>query len=150
METNSKPFVFLKNQAKTKWLVLQTLVLIHAGRSRLGHAIKTCYHFRLLIQRHAQFQFLQKSLRLATPSRFVYDFLMKILFLLCSINWENFVVWFPLLLEILSNMCIVIISCLVSDFRNYKIKQSFIIKPFFYIIKKLSRKCKYLKNEKSF
>ena len=150
METNSKPFVFLKNQAKTKWLVLQTLVLIHAGRPQLGHAIKTWYHFRLLIQRHAQFQFLQKSLRLATPSSFVYDFSMKILLFLFSVNWENFIVWFPLLLEILSNMCIVIISCLVSDFRNYKIKQSFIIKPFFYIIKKLSRKCKYLKNEKSF
>ena len=55
--------------------------------------------------------FLWKALRLALPPYFLYGFSRKIFFMQYSINWPNFVAWLPLLLEILSNMCIVIICC---------------------------------------
>ena len=37
-----------------------------------------------------------------------HDFWRKIFLLLYSINWLNFIVWLPLLCEILGNMCIII------------------------------------------
>ena len=43
--------------------------------------------------------------------------------------------WLPLLFEILGNMCIVIICCLVCDIINLKINHSFLIEPFFYMTK---------------
>ena len=61
-----------------------------------------------------------------------------------SFSWPNFIFWFTLLLDILGNMCIVIISCPVSEVINFKIKL------FFYRTKKSGQKCKYFKNEKSF
>ena len=55
------------------------------------------------------FNFPKKDLGLVFPSHFVYDFSRKIFFVSYSINWPNFNVWLPLLLEILGNMCIIII-----------------------------------------
>ena len=52
-----------------------------------------------------------------------------------SINWINFIAWLPLFLEILGNKCIVIIYCPAYDVINFEINHSFLIKPFFYIIK---------------
>ena len=40
---------------------------------------------------------------------------------LYSINWPNFTVWLPLLLEILGNMCIVIVCFLGCDVIHFKI-----------------------------
>ena len=40
----------------------------------------------------------------------MYDFLRKIFLVLYSISWPNFIVWLPLLLEILGNMGILIIK----------------------------------------
>ena len=54
-----------------------------------------------------------------------------------------------LLLEILGNMCIVIICCPDSDTINFEINDSYLIK-LFYITKKSGQKWKYLKNKKSF
>ena len=50
--------------------------------------------------------------------------------------------------EVLDNTSIV--SCPACDVMNFQINNSFLIKPFFYLIKKSAQKCKYLKNEKSF
>ena len=76
---------------------------------------------------------------------------MKEIFLtLYFISWPNFIVWLPLLLEILINMCIEIICCSFCDVISFEINHNFPIKPFFYITKKLRQKCKYLKNEKKF
>ena len=36
----------------------------------------------------------------------VYDFWRKIFLMLKSINWTNFIVWLPVFLEVLGNMCI--------------------------------------------
>ena len=52
------------------------------------------------------FDFLEKGLGTVLPPNFVYDFSRKIFLMLYSVNWPNFIVWLPLLLEILGNMCI--------------------------------------------
>ena len=67
-----------------------------------------------------------------------------------SINWPDFIVLLPLLIEILDNKCIVIICCPVFNVINCENNQNFLIKSFFYAIEKSRQKCKYLKNEKSF
>ena len=54
------------------------------------------------------FSFPEKILELDSPSHFVDDFSRKMVFMLYSINWPNFIVWLPLPLEILGNMCITI------------------------------------------
>ena len=58
-------------------------------------------------------------------------FLKKIFLLLYSINWPKFIVWSPLLHEILSNMCTAIVclpGCAVS---NFEINLIFLSKPYF-------------------
>ena len=50
------------------------------------------------------FSFLEKGLGIVFPSHFMYDFSTKTS--LCSSSWPNFIVWLPLLLEILG-----IIAC---------------------------------------
>ena len=69
--------------------------------------------------------------------------------MLHSINWLNFTVWLPLLLEIFGNMCITIVSEPVCDAIEFEINLIFLIKPFRYITKKSRQKLKYLDNEKS-
>ena len=70
--------------------------------------------------------------------------------MLYSINWAIFYVFKPLLLEILHKICIENICSPVCDFMNFEINFSFLINPFYYIIKKSEQKCKYVKNEMSF
>ena len=54
------------------------------------------------------FNFPEKGMGLVFPPHFVDDFSRK-MFLLYSINWPNFIVWLPLVLKILGNMCITIV-----------------------------------------
>ena len=72
------------------------------------------------------------------------------LLMLYSIDWPNLILWLPLILEMLVNMCIAIVcypGCNVIDFQ---INLIFLIKPFLYMTKKSRQKSKYLQNEKSF
>ena len=55
------------------------------------------------------FDFSEKGLELVSPLQFLYDFSRKIFLILHSINWPNIIVWLPLLLKILGNMCITIV-----------------------------------------
>ena len=55
------------------------------------------------------FDFIDKGLGIVSPPHFVYDFPTKMFFMLYSINGPNFIVWLPLLFEILGNMCIAIV-----------------------------------------
>ena len=55
----------------------------------------------------------------------------KIFLFLYSINWPNLVVWLPLLCDILSDMCIVIIWQSGCDAINFEINLIFLTKPFF-------------------
>ena len=61
---------------------------------------------------------------------------------LCSRNWQRFIDWLLLLLEMLGDLCIVIICCPVFDVTSFEINHSFLFKPFFYRTKKLGQKCK--------
>ena len=77
------------------------------------------------------FDFLDKGLGIVSPAHFVYDFSTKMFLMLYSINWPNFIVWLPLLLEILSNMCIAIICYPGCDVIDFEINLIFLIEPFF-------------------
>ena len=57
-----------------------------------------------------------------------------------SIIWPDFIVWLPLPLEILNNLCIAIISFQVCYIINFEINFSFLIKPFSYMTKKVRTK----------
>ena len=72
------------------------------------------------------FDFLQKGLGLPSPPHFVYHFSRIIFLLLYSLNWPNSIVWLPLLLEMLGDMCIVIICCPVCDVINFEINHNFL------------------------
>ena len=71
------------------------------------------------------------GLELVSLPHFLHYFWRKIFLTLCFINWPNFTAWLPLHIEILGNMCIVII-CGVINFEN---NHSFLIKQYFYITK---------------
>ena len=83
------------------------------------------------------FDYLEKSLGIVSPAYFVYDFLRKMFPLLYSINWPNFIVWLPLLLEILDNICVLqlFVNQLIYHVINIEINPIFLIKSFFYMIK---------------
>ena len=96
------------------------------------------------------FKFLWKDLEIVSLLYFVCDFSRKIFLILHSMNWPDFIVWLPLLLEILGNMCIAIVCFSGCDVINFEIKLVCLIKPFFYMIKKLRKRFKYLENKKRF
>ena len=124
--------------------MVSTLVLINFGRPRLGYTAKTNFIIFQTVdpKRHSILIFNKGSGNSfsITP----HNFSRKILAILYSFNWPNLIIWLTLLLDILGNICIVIISCKVYEVINFKIKQ------FFYITKKSGQKCKYVTNETSF
>ena len=77
------------------------------------------------------FDFLDKSLAIVSPAHFVYDFSTKMFLMLYSINKPNFIAWFPLLLEILGNMCIAIVCEPGCDVMNSDINLIFLIESLF-------------------
>ena len=77
------------------------------------------------------FDFLDKSLAIVSPAHFVYDFSTKMFLMLYSINKPNFIAWFPLLLEILGNMCITIVCEPGCDVMNFDINLIFLIESLF-------------------
>ena len=54
-------------------------------------------------------EILEKGLGIVSPPHFVYDFWKKMFLMVYSINWPNFIVWLPSLLEILGNIRIAIL-----------------------------------------
>ena len=55
------------------------------------------------------FDILDKGLGIISPAHFVHDFSTKMFLMLYCIKRPNFIVWLPLLLEILDNVCIAIV-----------------------------------------
>ena len=88
--------------------------------------------------------FLQNGVWLASPPHFSLGFLRKTFPMLYSISLPNFIVCLCLLLEILGNMCIVIVCCSAYDVINFETNNSFLVKLLSRIIRT------YLRNEKSF
>ena len=107
-ETSSRLlFVFLKSfiLGKSKWSA--------AWFSYTSIALKLTYNrnklFKTLYYRSRDilnFDFLDKGRGIVSPAHFVNDFSTKMLLMLYSINWPNFIAWLPLFREILGNMCI--------------------------------------------
>ena len=133
-------FVFLKK--------LGTLVLIYLcipwhrhHKNKLSN-ISGCWSREI----YAQFWFFIKRSGTSFLPYFRYDFPRKVIRMLYSINWPNFIVWLFSLLEILGHMCIAIICCSAYDVINFEINCSFHIKTLFYITQTLGKKCKNLKN----
>ena len=94
--------------------------------------------------------FKKRGLELVSPSHFMHDFWRKIYLTLYFINWLNFITWQPLFLEILSNICIVIICCWFHDVINFEINHGFLIKPSFYITKTQDKNVNISRTKKTF
>ena len=93
----------------------------------------------------------EKGLGIVSLPHFVYDLSRKMFLMSYFINWPNFIIWLPLHLEILGNMCIAIVSFRGCNVINFEIKLIFLIKPFFYLTKmSRQKKIEYFENEKSF
>ena len=75
--------------------------------------------------------FSEKGLGIVSPPHFVYDFSRKIILMLYSINWPNFIACLPLLLDILDNMCIVVVCYPDCDVMDFEINLIFLIETFF-------------------
>ena len=117
---------FFRNISKSETGRLFSDLLFKKKKKKLNEGIASGQHF------------LDKTLGLVSPPHFM-SVLSIVFLMLYSINWLNLIFWLPLLLEILSNMCIVIIVIICfPDYNaiNFIIYFSFFIKPFFYMTKK--------------
>ena len=94
----------------------------------------------------ANFDFLEKDLEIVSPSHFTYDFLRKMFLMFYFINWTHFIVWLPLLIEILGNICIAIFYFRGCDVIIFEL--IFLIKPILYMTKKSRQIFKYLEKER--
>ena len=92
--------------------------------------------------------FFKKIRELVSFPHFLHGYWRKIFFTLYFINWTNFIAWLPFPLEILGNMCTVLICCSVCDAIKFEANLSFLIEPFFYITKKSGQKCIYISRTK--
>ena len=80
--------------------------------------------------------FIEKS-GTSLSTTFCILFFKKIFLMLYSFNWLNFIVYLPLFLEIVGNMCIVIICRPIRYVINFEINHIFLINMFFYESAKL-------------
>ena len=97
------------------------------------------------------FDILENGLGIVSPRHSVYDFLRKIfVMLLISLILINFIVWLPLLLEILGNMCTAIAYFPCCDVINFEINLIFLIKPFFYMTKSQNKNLNILITKRAF
>ena len=97
-----------------------------------------------------KFEFLKKGLGTVFLPYFVHDLSRKLFVMLHFINKLKFIARFPLLLEILNNMCIAIAGVPGCDVIILKINLIFLIKPFLFMTEKSRKKLKNLENEKRF
>ena len=142
MGTSSSPlFVFLKSfiLGKSKWSAawfhyISIALKLTYNRNKLFKTLN--YWSRDMLN----FAILDKGLGIVPAEHFVYDFSTKMFIKLYSINWPNFIFWLPLLLGILSNMCIAIVCQPGCDIIDFKTNLIFLIKLFLYMTKKVKTK----------
>ena len=70
------------------------------------------------------FYLLENGPRIVSPPHFVYDYRIKVFFMLYYISWPNFIVWLPLLPEMLGKMSIPVVCFPGSDVINFEINLS--------------------------
>ena len=85
--------------------------------------------------------FLEKGLGIVSPPHSVYDFQRKMFFILYYINCPNFIVWLPLLFEILDDMCVANVCFPGCDVINFEISLILLFKPLFYMTEKSRQIC---------
>ena len=96
-ENSCRPFCFLKILHRKKKQTVSNLVLIHCGSLHLEmqqnelNKNSDCWSTDML-----NFSFSGKGLGLVSSPHFVYGFLRKMFFMLCSLNWPNFIAWLSL------------------------------------------------------
>ena len=129
--------------------MFSTLVLTYSITFQIMIWGSILLNFSQFFSNMHNFVFLEKDLGVASTN-FVHKCLRKICLMLYSLNWPNFTVWLPLLLQMLGNMWITVICCPVCDVRSFEINHGFLIKPSVYITKMSDQKFKCLKNKKSF
>ena len=141
----SKLSIALDQQSK----VLYSLFLLYVQVQGYRSLLKGAEH--LLLPHIKLFFFFKKKKGYGTSSATLFSaWFLKIFFTLCSINWPNFTVWLSLLLEVWTNMCIVITcysSCDVQVKINVLAFLSSHSSPWQI---QSGQKFKYLKKEKSF
>ena len=113
-ESSSRPFLFfIKALYMSQKQVFSSLIWIYFCSPPFGHTIKVnCIKVQSVDPHICPTSF---------SVTFVYDFSKKLLLMLYSINWPNFIAWLLLLLEVLRNTCIVIIYSLVYDVKDYEL-----------------------------
>ena len=101
-ETSSRPFFVLKLfiWGKSKWSAanFQSLSIF---LNLANHKNKICKTLENWSRNMLNFSVVENGLGIVSLPHFVYDFLRNVFLMLCSINWQNFIAWLPLLLEIL-------------------------------------------------
>ena len=97
----------------------------------------TCFHLILSF-----FKKIKRGLKLVSLPHFLHNFLRKLFLLIYSIDWPNFIVWLPLLCEILGNTCLAIASKPGCDVMNFEVNLIFLIKLFFLHDQKVVTKSK--------
>ena len=86
------------------------------------------------------FDFIDTDVGKVSSPHFVHNFWRKMFVMLYSINWPNFIVWLPLLFEILGNMCIATVYFPACDAITFEIYLIFLAKPFFLLDRKVKTK----------
>ena len=79
-----------------------------------------CFHLKLSFLKKVK-----RGLELVSLPHFLHNFWRKISLLLYPINWPNFIVWLPLVCEILDNLCIAIVCKPGCAVMNLKLTLSF-------------------------
>ena len=124
---------FIKNQ-NWGYLWISSLesytVFIVCSSGGLPKYIKNLSSDHMLLTYIKVFKETKRGMDLVFPHHFLHDFLWKIFFILYSIKRLNFIGWLPLLLKILGKMYVAIVCYTVCDVTNFKIKLSFLVKPF--------------------
>ena len=69
---------------------------------------------------------IKRGLELVSLPHFPHNFWRKIFVLLHYISWPNFIIWLPLLCEILGNMCIAIVCKPGCDVMNFEVSLIFL------------------------
>ena len=86
------------------------------------------------------FDSLHQDQGIVSPPHFVYNFSTKMLLVLYSINWPNFIAWLPLLLQILGNRCVAIVFFPHCDLMDFEINLIFLIELLFLYNQKAMKK----------
>ena len=137
-EISSRPLFFKKRAllwGKSKWsaFLFQHISIALNLAYNKNKLYKTLdYWSRDMLK----FDVLEKRLGIVSQPHFVRDFSRKMFLMFYCINWSNLIVLLPLLLEILSNMCIAIVCFPGCQVINIEINLVIWSKPFFYMTKR--------------